>query len=177
MIKSKIEGDKLFLSYIPHEVGRTLHNVRNSPEIRDWCRQTGLIDDNQQKNWLEKISEDPSIRMYAICLENKVLGICGLTDIDHLNQRAEFSLYIFPAEQRKGYAKSALKALFDHGFSELNLNTIWGETFAGNPAMKLFQSIGMQMEGKRRNFYFKNGKFIDAFLVSITREEFQNASD
>jgi len=157
--------------------GMFLNIVRNNEAIRKWCRQVGLIDDLQQENWLRKISSDPTIRMYSIKdigkTKSYIVGVCGLTDIDHINQRAEFSCYIFPEVQGNGYATKALEVLFRHGFNDLNLNIIWGETFEGNPAYKLFiNKLGMKHEGSRCQFYFKNGKFIDAYLVSISRKEF-----
>jgi len=165
----------IYLDIITEETAATLNKVRNFSEIRDWCRQAGLIDDIQQANWYKKISSDPTIRMYGICeyADDAPVGICGLTDIDHVNQRAEFSCYIFPQFQKCGYAFNALRSLFKHGFDDLNLVMIWGETFEGNHAYKLFtEKLHMKHEGTRRNFYFKNGQFIDAHLVSISRNEF-----
>lgn len=171
------------LDAINPDIGTRLNKIRNEPGVRNWCRQAGLIDDFQQQEWLADISVRKDIRMYAIRCETAhsefgdYVGICGLTSIDHLNQRAEFSCYVFPKFRLKGYCRAALIGLFRHGFDDLNLQTIWGETFDGNPAINLFQSIGMQLEGRRRNFYFKRGKFIDVFLLSMTREEFHNAHD
>ena len=159
------EGD---LAYMRHN--------RNLPEIRDWCRQVGLIDPIQQEDWHKRISSDPTIRMYTIYMGDSV-GVCGLTDIDHVNQRAEFSCYIYPEHQGSGYATKALKTLFKHGFDDLNLNMIWGETFEGNAAIHIFtEKLGMFLEGTRRNFYYKKGKFLDAHLLSISKEEFRNVS-
>ena len=179
MITDKI-NENVYLDFI--EDGSYLNKIRNMPEIRDWCRQVGLIDNIQQEKWLTRISEDPTIRMYSIkgfSSDNPRanisldLGVCGLTDIDHINQRAEFSCYVFPECQGYGYATDALKLLFRHGFNDLNLNMIWGETFDGNKALDLFtDKLGMKIEGTRRNFYYKKGKFIDAHLISISRSEF-----
>ena len=102
--------------------------------------------------------------------------MCGLTSIDYINSRAEFSLYIGHSYQRQGFAKDALKALLEVAFNEVNLNGVWGETFEGNHALNLFEKLGMKKEGTRRQFYFKGGKYIDAHLVSITREEWRNCS-
>jgi RimJ/RimL family protein N-acetyltransferase len=64
-----------------------------------------------------------------------------------------------------------MKLLFGRGFEDLGLETIWGETFDGNKALKMFKEFGMKVEGVRRNFYYKEGGFINATLVSMTREE------
>jgi RimJ/RimL family protein N-acetyltransferase len=174
MITSSL-SDRIALDYL--STGLSLNAIRNKEEIRKWCRQIGLIDDTQQDAWHKKISSDPTIRMYAIkdieASNNRIVGVCGLTDIDHVNQRAEFSCYIFPDQHRKGYASEALLVLFQHGFNDLNLNMIWGETFEDNPAYYLFKyKLHMTEEGIRRNFYFKNGRFINAYLLSISRKEF-----
>ena len=151
--------------------------MRNDPRVYRWCRQNNLITDLQQEEWIKKISFDPSIRMYTIWTHHstshgvELVGVCGLTSIDLINKRAEFSCYIDPDHQKKGFAKDALKALFKYGFEEMNLNIIWGETFSDNHAQHLFEKMGMVKEGVRRDFYFKAGKYCDAILYSIKRTE------
>ncbi|MHA2069020.1 MAG: GNAT family N-acetyltransferase [Candidatus Thorarchaeota archaeon] len=146
-----------------------LQGWRNDPEVWDWCRQFTLIDDVQQRNWFEKQSADPTIEMLLIKHRGSSVGVCGLTDIDYKNRRAEFSLYIGPENQGKGLSTPALKTLFQYGFLELNLQRIWGECFEDNPANHIFKKLGMEKEGARRNFYFKNGGYVDAILWSVDR--------
>ena len=148
---------------------------RNDWEIWKWCRQNDVISQEAHERWFARQDADPKIRMYEIMdkLAGPPVGVCGLTDIDHVNQRAEFSLYVFAAAQGNGIGRAALETLISHGFSNLNLCTIWGETFDKNPALKMFLNLGFTKEGTRRNFYYKDGKFIDAHLVSITRKEWR----
>jgi RimJ/RimL family protein N-acetyltransferase len=150
---------------------------RNHYFIWKWCRQNDLLNYENHCEWFDKIRNDPKIKMYSILApgNDEYVGVCGLTDIDRVNQRAEFSLYIGPEYQRKGYAKAALKTLLSHGFLNQNLNVIWGETFEDNLALNMFMDIGMYREGSRRQFYYRSGKFIDAYLVSMTRSEFMEA--
>lgn len=105
-------------------------------------------------------------------LEDTPIGVCGLTDIDLINQRAEFSIYIDPDFKGNGYGSDALKLLCHHAFESTPLRTIWGETIAGNPAITMFTKIGFSIDGTRRGFYYRHGKFIDSILISIKREEF-----
>lgn len=145
---------------------------RNSYAIRSMCRQVGLIGELEQEDWFDRQAKDPSMKMFEINKSFTPLGVCGLTSIDLINRRAEFSLYIGGEHQRKGYSKPALMTLLSFGFYELGLNRIWGETFESNYALKIFRSIGMEDEGRRREFYYKNGRFIDCYLVSIGRHDF-----
>lgn len=145
---------------------------RNDKRIWKWCRQNTLISPQDQENWLNKIQSDPSILMFGIDAFNTGVGVCGLTSIDWMNRKAEFSLYIAPRHQRQGLGKMALKALIGHGFLDLGLNRIWGETFQGNPAIRMFKDIGMTDEGFHKDTYFKNGRFISSHTVAITRNEY-----
>ena len=161
---------------------------RNSAEIYNFCRQTSFISELDQERWYDRQNDDPTIQMFEIHAPPKedlyqaygvisdeaartLVGICGLTSIDHLHRRAEFSLYIGPEHQGQGFAKEALRKLCLFGVDALNLNVIWGETFDRNPAAMLFTKLGFKLEGTRRSFYYKNGKCLDAHLYSIMRNE------
>jgi len=170
-------GQDVYLDSLKEENIADYRLARNIWSTRKWCRQRGLISDLDQYAWYIEQNNDPTIEMFEIQdKELHTVGVCGLTDIDHVNQRAEFSLYIYPEERSNGFAKKALKTLFSHGFQDLNLNHIFGETFDGNPAAKLFKSVGMTNEGTRRKFYFKDGEFIDCDFYSILREEWPQQS-
>lgn len=155
-----------------------LFHWRNDPSIMEWTRQNDFINWEEHEAWYKKMCFDKTMRMYLIKIgpnsannAGKPAGVCGLTSMDLLNQRAEFSLYIAPGWQGKGYGRDALYMLCQHGFNTYNLKTIWGESFEGNPAMRMFYSMGFKEEGIRRNFYFRNGKHINAHLFSVTKEE------
>lgn len=158
---------------------------RNDWRIMQWTRQYDYISDAEQIRWFNRQSEDPTIRMYKVQLTSTVkgdgdkdvrrthtAGVAGLTSIDMKNRRAEFSLYIAPDLHGKGLGRAALQSLLKHAFTNLGLNLVWGETFDGNPAARMFEKLGFKKEGTRRQFYFRNGRFIDAHLYSITAEEF-----
>ena len=155
------------------EVPPQARGWRNDKNIWKWCRQNSLISEADHAAWLNRISSDPTIKMFGIALINELfIGVCGLTSIDNINQKAEFSLYIAPEKQRLGYGKSALYTLLRHGFEDLNLNCIWGECFDGNPAIDMFKELGMTVEGTLRQRYFREGHFIDTHIVSILRGDF-----
>jgi RimJ/RimL family protein N-acetyltransferase len=152
---------------------------RNDYRIWQWCRQNDFISDADQARWFEAQSKDPSIKMYKVLVQvegsDKAtgVGVAGFTSIDMTNRRAEFSLYIAPSAQGNGLGKKALSCLLTHGFKNLGFNVIWGEVFAGNPALAKFEQLGFVHEGCRRDFYFRNGKFIDAHLISMRASEWE----
>jgi len=167
-------GYGVTLDVIPDdiEVLKKLINWRNDPNIWKYCRQADLITWQHHMNWYDNHSFNNSNHMYLIKSDREPVGVCGLTSIDLINRRAEFSCYVGCEHQRSGYAKRALKTLFRHGFEALNLHLIYGETFLGNPALAFFKSLGMVEEGVRRDFYYKSGRYIDAAIISLKRDEF-----
>jgi RimJ/RimL family protein N-acetyltransferase len=166
-------GHMITLDTLNYPITPIIREWRNNYNIWKWCRQNDLISQDSHQKWSESLRDRSDVKMYAIKNNITVVGVCGLTDIDRINQRAEFSLYINSDHQGQGYGKSALKTLIAHGFMSQNLNVIWGETFEGNPAYDMFLKLGMKHEGTRRQFYYKEGNFIDAHLVSITKQEYR----
>lgn len=156
---------------------------RNNYDIWKWCRQNGPITYSQHSSYWHLVDGCNDKKFFAIVAADgtlgatpttfKTVGCAGLTSIDNVNSSAEFSLYIGPEYHRKGYGKTALKTLIEYGFNYLNLNSIWGETFDGNPALKMFLDIGMKQDGTRRGAYYRNGRYINCHLISALRQEWK----
>lgn len=148
---------------------------RNHPAVTAWTRQNGLISALDMKKWFEKIDNDPTIKMFGIVeMHDGDIGTCGFTSISHVHGTAEFSLFIAPNHQKKGYGEEALIMLLKYGFHHMRFNLIFGETFEHNPARNLFKKIGFKEEGLLRQRYFKSGYYINSIPISITGEEFDN---
>lgn len=146
---------------------------RNHPDIQKWCRQYDALHLQNHRDWYAWQAKEKSVSMYAVCDSNdKLIGVCGLTSIDLINRTAEFSLYIAPGEHGSGYGEACLRQLIKKGFLDYGLNCIWGETFETNKAANMFERVGFKLEGVRRNFYFREGKFINCKLYSILRSEY-----
>lgn len=154
----------------------TVRAWRNDWRVIRWCRQNDVISDVDQAAWYERQAKDPAIKMYSVRLKSgagagELVGVAGLTSIDWVNRRAEFSLYVAPDRWRHGIARGALSILLSHAFLNLGFEQVWGEAFAGNPALTLFAELGFHADGIRRGWYFKDGAYHDAHLISITRSE------
>ncbi len=59
--------------------------------------------------------------------------------------RAEAGWRVRRTHWRQGYATEAARALFDHGFADIGLKTIWAETMAVNlPSRRVMGKLGMR---------------------------------
>ncbi len=147
---------------------------RNNPEVYKWCRQNSPLHWESHQEWFKWQRTDPDTEMFTVISDNGPIGAAGLTSIDKVNGRAEFSLYIAQEHWGNNYGSQALKTLFAWGFGALRLNRVWGESFDGNPAIDLFKSLGMEFEGVRYDYYFRSGSYVDAHLFSISSADFDH---
>ena len=145
---------------------------RNDGRLFKWFRQYEPISEDHHLRWFENLKDDNTLKMFSIFNdENVLVGACGLTSIDYVNRRAEFSLYIGFDHASHGYGIAALKRLLTIAFSVYNLHQVWGEVFAGNPALDLFLKLGFKSGGLRRDFYYRDGIYINSHMISILRNE------
>ncbi len=142
-----------------------------------------MISDVEQEEWFRKQAVDPTIAMYKIIQtvisgpdkgSSSAIGVCGFTSIDRWHRRAEFSFYIAAPFHGRGFGQLGMELLLIHGFTNHGFHQIWGEVFQGNPALPLFLDLGFETNGIRPDFYWKDGKFIDATMISITGEKWRN---
>lgn len=139
-----------------------------------------MISDFAQVDWFKAQDAETSIRMFSIwakSTESKetMVGVCGLTSMNFIARHAEFSLYIAPDIQNQGIGTLALGLLLDKAFDLYNLNLVWGEVFDGNDAaMASFEKVGFLTEAQLRSRYFKEGRFLDSLIISITASEWED---
>ncbi|ABW18808.1 GNAT family N-acetyltransferase [Alkaliphilus oremlandii] len=107
---------------------------------------------------------------------NKAIGITSLINIDYKNRNAECIIDIGDKETwGKGYGTEAMKLILDFGFLEMNLHRIFLRVFSFNSrAIKLYEKLGFQQEGRSRESFFREGKWHDIIHMSILQKEYFN---
>lgn len=159
-----------------------------------WLRMKSPMISEDQLVFYDSLRNDPTRSFYHIYSDTDacIVGICGLTDIttEAENPSAEFSLLIYPMYREFGYGEEALRKLLDLGFE--TLDTIYGETFlypadstygmifthneevfSINPAWKIFNRIGFNIDGVLRKRNVKYGRCIDSLVFSMSRERWK----
>ena len=104
----------------------------------------------------------------------KMIGTCGFTKIDTVNNVAEIGYVLNPDFHRKGYGSEAVKRVMRFGFEELGVNRIEARFMKGNEAsLALMKSVGMTFEGYFRDLLFVKGEYKTIGYSSILREEYE----
>jgi len=122
------------------------------------------------------IEELKGYRFAMVLLDSDLLiGHISIHDVDHLNRNAFIGIYIGEAQHRsKGYGAEAIRLVLDYGFKTLNLHNIMLSVLADNDAgIACYKKVGFRECGRRCEWVFKDGKYIDKIYMEILEHEFK----
>ncbi len=159
------------------------------PYIKDWrnsqmdvLRQWRPLGDWNQENWYRIVSEDDHQVIFSIkeCNSNsviKLIGYCGITNIDYINRRGEISFLVDPVRTenidlyRMDFS-AVLNNLCQYGFDGLNLHKLFTETFEFRVNhINILEEFGMRRDGIIREHQYINGKYHNSVIHSILQAE------
>lgn len=154
--------------------------------INTWRNDKDLIDSlgapfrfigpEVDKRWYENYmnSRNVAVRCAIVDENDKILGLVSLTSIDQLNQSAEFHIMIGSSKnQGRGIGTFAVNEMLKHAFYNLNLQRVELTVLENNERAKhLYEKCGFKFEGVRRRSNYKNGTFMNMWMYSILKEEF-----
>ena len=77
-----------------------------------------------------------------------------------------------------GWINDPMCSLLHHAFESLNPNRISLQVFESNPrAIKVDKRVGFTVEGRLREARFSQGRYEDAIIMSILRDEWRTKSE
>jgi RimJ/RimL family protein N-acetyltransferase len=127
------------------------------------------------ESWLGFATTQPEPHHYlAITLGDEAIGAIGLDAHPDVNRfTAEIGYWLGVAHWGRGYATDAVRAATTYGFEQLGLERICANVFEWNPASeRILVKAGFRMEGRLRRHVFKDGRFGDALLYAIVRQDY-----
>jgi len=104
------------------------------------------------------------------------IGFISLHDIDHRSRHAFIGIFIGDEQYRgKGYGTEAVRLVLDFGFKALNLHNIALSVHADNHAgIHCYKKIGFIESGRRRDWIFKDGKYVDVLYMELLAQEYKS---
>lgn len=111
---------------------------------------------------------------FAICNSHEQyvgnINICGL---DRKNGKFSYSVYISEEHRGHGYATKALRLILWYCFEELRMNKMICNVNEGNTGSAMvMRKVGCRTEGIMRENEYYHGRYVDAVMFGVTREEF-----
>lgn len=150
----------------------------NNPHNNKYLHYDIPLEINKTKVWFENIKESSSRYDGVIVADNRPVGLIGLLSIDNKVKKAEYYICLNHEDTGKGIAGTATHKLLNYAFEELKLNKVYLFTEENNiPAQKLFRKIGFVTEGILRDDTINNGKFVNRYVMSILRTEYEGKQD
>ena len=94
------------------------------------------------------------------------VGMIDLYDFDAVNRRAGVGIMIDPANQSRGFVKSALELLCRYCYVRLGMHQLYALVAIDNsPSIALFQGCGFRTCGRIRSWLRQGESYTDAYMM------------
>jgi RimJ/RimL family protein N-acetyltransferase len=104
--------------------------------------------------------------------DRRLVGLALAFGIDAKEGEAELGYIVAPEARGRGVGTAILRALTDWAFAATAVERIRLVVDVGNPAsLRVAEGAGYVREGVMRSVHFKNGRRIDAVLLSRLRSD------
>ncbi|MGH3147992.1 MAG: GNAT family N-acetyltransferase [Rubrobacter sp.] len=115
---------------------------------------------------------------FAIEVDGKLIGGCGLYHIDENSRHAELGIAIGDKDHwGRGYGREAVSLLLDYAFRLRNLRRVWLEVHAENErGIRAYRACGFVEEGRQREHMWIAGRYVDNVIMGILREEWEGGA-
>jgi len=152
-----------------------LRDWRNDDRLRHGFREYRVLNMMNQRTWFKHITTSKDVEMFAIELDDVLIGVCGLCNIHWLNRTAEVSRYISPEHDSAERALEVLQFLIRKAFAEFNLNRLWGEAYRFSVSkIDALEAAGFVYEGTLRDHVYKLGKYHDSLIYGLLKSDVEN---
>lgn len=106
-------------------------------------------------------------------VDNRVVGMISVHTFPNRPRRRHagaIGISVHAEWQGKGVGTAMIRAGLDLADNWLNLTRLELEVFADNePAIRLYERFGFELEGTLRQHAFRNGQYIDSYVMARLR--------
>ena len=135
----------------------------------------------EHEAWFNSITNDFQNRRFAIDVEGRLIGTTNLVSINWKDRNAFHGIMLGDKNFRgQGIGEDVVNLIMKYSFSELGLNRLDSDIISYNSAsIRLYtEKCGWEIEGRQKDWYFRNNSWHDRVLIGITRTRyFQKAND
>lgn len=172
----RLHGDRVVLRAIERQDLKPLMEFHNDPEIGAMLEFSWPLSTVDQEAFFERQRIDErSKRLVIETAEHGVVGYTGLWGIDWIDGRAVNGIVVGKKEaRRRGYAADALDTIAAAAFDQLRLHRLDARIYEFNEAsLKLYvDRCGWVIEGRQREWVYRDGRHWDLILVGMTASDF-----
>jgi UDP-4-amino-4,6-dideoxy-N-acetyl-beta-L-altrosamine N-acetyltransferase len=154
---------------------------RNKDRVRLNMYNSEIIGEEEHFRWFASMLAEPARQFYIIqdAEDGKSIGVASLFGMDMRQKRAEWGFYIGEDSYlHKGYAVEAEFLVLRHVFEEIKLHRLSCTVLESNTQVISFHKrFGFAEEGRYRDYIFRDGRWMDVVLFSMTEDEYAGNRD
>lgn len=172
------QGEKVFIRPMALEDLPHIMRWRNDGELARYIwpgvpTPTPLA---KQREWYDEMLADESKKVFTICesTEQIPIGVIGLSNLNSKNQSGYLFIWIGEsAYWGKGFGSEAIVLFLGYCYRILNMRRIILEVYDYNErAIRAYEKVGFVKEGKVRRSLFKDGRYVDEYIMSMLKDEY-----
>jgi ribosomal-protein-serine acetyltransferase len=155
--------------------------IESVPEVRPfmpWCRPDLTVEES--RSWIgaqvAAFEARTAFEFVIVSPDGRLLGGCGLNQIDNVNQRANLGYWVRSSAARRGVATAAVRQLVQWAFAKTGLVRLEVIVSTENAAsLRTAEKSGATREGVLRARLVLHGRLHDAVVLSFVRPDKQSA--
>ena len=129
----------------------------------------------EQHEWIARRPDNEY--NFVMVVDGQPVGMISLIDIDMVHRRAEPAHFLIGEPdlvKGKPVAFEATRLMYEYSFDTLGLHRLWGILSAENDKMLRWNLLmGMQEEGRLRDYYFLNGHWQDGVFLGLSEDDYR----
>lgn len=154
-----------------------LRSLHNDPTTYMNILSIDFIDEEDQLNWWKNLHTRKNDRRFVLCFSDspeKVFGRLRIQNINEQHRNCEIGIDIHPDYRNLGLAKKSYAMTLRFLFHEMNMNMVYLRVAEFNQtATDLYKKCGFKETGRYPSFFYRNGRYWDYTLMTITKQDYQ----
>jgi [ribosomal protein S5]-alanine N-acetyltransferase len=173
-----LETDRLILREIKRGDADSIFNNFSDDRVTEYYDLETFNNLSQAEALIEKLANGFHTKnqiRWGITIKpaDELIGTCGFHEIEKEHYKVETGYELNPEYWGRGMMSEALHAIFSFAFKEMGVNRI--EAFYDPENVKsknVLERCGFLYEGTQRKRFFEKGKFVDAAISALLKEDY-----
>lgn len=140
----------VYLRPITEDDTNNIIQWRNSEHVRKYFIYQEEFTREGHLEWIETKIKTGNVIQFMIVLRktNKTIGSVYLRDVNRIQRKAEYGIFIGEDEKGKGYGTQAARLMIKYAFEDMHLHKLYLRVFADNVrAISSYKKAGFYQEG------------------------------
>jgi RimJ/RimL family protein N-acetyltransferase len=152
----------------------------NDSEVTRYLLLHRPINLKYEEDFIERLGQNEENVVLGIAIRDsdRLIGGCGLNNIDSKNRSASFGIFIGAKDVwRQGHGTEATRLIVGYAFDTLNINRVWLHVSEDNDrAIRCYERVGFRREGLLRQDHYRASRYWNTIVMGVLRDEWQGSA-